>query len=143
MRTSLFQSKEKPKVVSSAVLISLIVNIILNFVVIFLFRGRPLFTIGGVGLATSLSRVLLLGLLMYTAKREFNFKVKGIGLRKPVFAAVIMVLFLFIFNHIVDMNIFFGAIEIILGAGVYLLVLVAIKGITKEDFKLIKNLRRG
>ena len=135
----IFQSKEKPKIVSSAVLTSLIVNVILNVLVIFLFRRNPLYMIAGVGLATSLSRVFLLGLLVYRAKREFNFKVRGIGLRAPIFATIIMSLFLVLFNHIVDMNIFFGAIEIILGVVIYFVVLILVKGIKKEDFELIKN----
>lgn len=139
----IFQSKEKPKIVSTSVLISLIVNVILNLLVLFLFVGKPLYTIAGVGLVTSLSRVLLLGLLVFHAKREFNFKVKGIGLRAPIFATIVMSIFLLAFNHFVDMNIFLGAVEIIIGAGIYFGILIITKGLTKEDFKLIKDLRRG
>ena len=75
------------------------INIILNILVIFLFKGKPLFMIAGVGLATSLSRILFLSLLVFHAKKEFNFKVKGIGLRAPIFATLIMSAFLFGFNH--------------------------------------------
>jgi stage V sporulation protein B len=135
----IFQSKEKPKVVSNAVLTSLFANVLLNVLVIFLFKGNPLYMIAGVGLATSLSRVFLLGLLVYHARKEFNFRVKGIGLRAPIFATIIMSLFLVIFNHIVDMNIFFGAIEIILGVIIYFVIIILIRGIKKEDFDLIKN----
>lgn len=135
----IFQSKEKPKIVSNAILISLIINIILNLLVMFLFKGNPLYTIAGVGLATSLSRVLLLGFLVYSAKKEFGFKVKGIGLRAPISATVIMSAFLLAFNHLIDMNIFLGAIEIIIGVIIYFGVLILVKGIGREDFELIKN----
>ena len=51
--------------------------------------------------------------------------------------------FLFVFNHVVNMNLFFGAVEIILGMVIYFGVLILIKGIGKEDWKLIKNLIRS
>jgi PST family polysaccharide transporter len=136
----IFQSKEKPKIVSNSILISLFVNIILNIFVIFLFKNNPLFMISGVGLATSISRILLLELLIFHAKREFGFKVKGIGLRAPIFATIVMCLFLLIFNYFINLNIFLGIIEVVLSIGVYFGVLILAKGVTKEDFKLIKGL---
>lgn len=136
----IFQSKEKPKIVSNAILVSLFVNIALNILVIFLFKGKPLFMIAGVGLATSLSRVLLLGLLVFYAKKVFDFRVQGIGLRAPIFATLVMSTFLLAFNHLVNMNIFFGAVEIILGAGIYFVVLILAKGITMDDWKIFKYL---
>ena len=136
----IFQSKEKPKIVSNAVLISLFINIILNTCAIFLFKNNPLFIIAGVGLATSFSRIILLSLLIFNTKKEFNFRVKGIGLRAPIFATIIMCAFLLGFNHFVNMNIFFGIMEIIIGAGIYLGSLILLKGINKEDFQLIKSI---
>lgn len=135
-----FQSKEKPQIVNKSVIFSLVVNILLNVLAIFLFKNNPLFIIAGVGLATSLSRMLFLGLLVFYAKKEFNFKVKGIGLRAPIFATVIMSLFLLVFNHFVNINLFFGVIEIIFGAGIYFGVLIIKKGITREDLELLKSL---
>ncbi|MFH1503097.1 MAG: oligosaccharide flippase family protein [Candidatus Diapherotrites archaeon] len=136
----IFQSKEKPQIVSKSVLFSLFINILLNVLVIFLFKNNPLFMMAGVGLATSLSRILLLGLLVFYAKKEFNFKVKGIGLRSPIFATAIMSIFLLAFSHFINMNLFFGVLEIILGAGVYFGVLILTKGINREDFGLIKGI---
>ena len=138
-----FEAKEKPRIVSKSVFFSLIINILLNILVIFLFKEKPLFMIAGVGLATSLSRLILLWMLVAYAKKEFNFKIIGIGLRAPIFATIVMSAFLFAFNHLVNMNIFIGTLEIILGAGIYFGVLMLVKGVTKEDLKLIKNLHRG
>jgi hypothetical protein len=81
-------------------------------------------------------------LLVFYAKKEFNFKVRGIGLRSPIFATIVMSIFLLIFNHVVNMNIFFGIIEIILGAGIYFGVLILTKGTNKEDWELLKGLLR-
>lgn len=136
----IFQSREKPKIVSNAVLISLLINILLNLTAIFLFKNNPLFMIAGVGLTTSISRVILWGILVLQAKKEFNFKIKGIGLRAPVFATAIMCIFLFTFNYFINMNILLGIIEVIVGAGVYLISLIILKGIKEEDWILIKSL---
>jgi O-antigen/teichoic acid export membrane protein len=136
----IFQSKGKPRIVSMSILFSLVISILLNSLVIYLFIDNPLFIIAGVGLATSLSRIFLLSLLVFYAKKEFKFGVKGIGLKAPIFAALVMSLFLFVFNHFVDMNLLFGALEIIIGIGIYFGALFLIKGITKEDFRLIKSL---
>ena len=138
----IFEAKEKPRIVSKSVFFSLIINILLNFIAIFLFKDNPLFIIAGVGLATSLSRIILLGLLMFYAKKEFNFKVKGIGVKAPIFATLVMAAFLFAFNHLVNMNIFYGILEILLGITIYFGVLILVKGWTKGDFELIKNLKR-
>jgi len=135
----IFQSKEKPKIVSNSMVVSLFVNILLNIFVIFLFKDNPLFMIAGVGLVTSFSRILLLVLLVFKAKKEFNFGVKGIGLRAPIFATAIMCIFLFGFNSLVNMNVFFGLVEIILGIAIYFGVLILTKGIVKEDWNLIKR----
>jgi len=135
----IFESKEKPRILSKSVIFSLIINILLNILVIFLFNNKPLFMIAGVGLATSISRVLLLGLLVFYAKKEFSFKVKGIGLRAPIFATTVMFIFLLIFNYFINMNLFFGIIEVIFGAGIYFGVLILIKGVGKEDWELVRR----
>jgi O-antigen/teichoic acid export membrane protein len=132
------ESKEKSNVVGNSILISLIFNIIFNLIVIRIFVGNPIFMIAGVGLSTSLSKVFLLFFLIFKVRRSFNMKIKGIGLKAPIFATIVMSAFLFAFNHIVDMNILFGLIEIILGVGIYFGVLILIKGINKEDFNLLR-----
>ena len=135
-----FQSKEKSKVVSNSIIIALVANIIFNLISVFIFRQNDLLTINAVAFSTSLSRVFLLGILVFQAKRIFNFRVRGIGLKAPIFATVIMSLFLVTFNYFVDMNIWYGILEVILGAGIYFMFLILFKGVTKEDYKLIKSL---
>jgi O-antigen/teichoic acid export membrane protein len=138
----IFQAKEKPRIVSRLVLLSLIFNILLNVLAIILFKQNPLYLIAGIALATSLSRIFLLVLLVIMAKKEFNFRVRGIGLRAPIFATIVMSAFLVAFNYLVDMNLFFGVIEVILGILIYFGVLIITKGINKEDLKLIRDLRK-
>ncbi len=137
----IFQSKEKPRLVSNAILISLLTNILLNLLAIYVF-DNPLYKIAGVALATSLSRILLLVFLMISSKREFNFSIRGVGLKAPIFGTVIMSLFLIIFNELVNMNILFGIMEIFLGVAVYFLILILMKALNKEDILLLKNILR-
>ena len=53
-----------------------------------------------------------------------------------------MALFLLVFNNYVDMNLWYGLIEIIIGGTIYFGVLFLTKGATKEDWKLVKSLTR-
>ncbi|MBU1200868.1 MAG: oligosaccharide flippase family protein [Nanoarchaeota archaeon] len=139
--TIIFESKEKPKIVSKSVFISLIINIVLNYILItYLLNFGQEYAIIGAGVSTVISRLILMGILITNAKNEFNLSIKGIGLRKPILATFMMALFLLTFNHFVDMNLFFGILEIILGAGIYFGVLLLIKGIGREDLEIIKNL---
>lgn len=139
--TTIFESKEKTKILAKSVSISLVINIILNYVLIkYLLEFGQEYVIIGVGVATIISRLIYLGILSFNAKHKLNLVVKGIGLRSPIFATIVMGLFLLIFNKFVDMNLIFGIIEIILGAGIYLVVLILTKGVNIEDFKLIRSL---
>ena len=139
--TTIFQSKEKTKILAKSVFIALVINVLLNYVLIkYLLQFSQEYAIIGAGIATVLSRLILLGILITNAKHKFNLSAKVIGLRKPIFATLVMALFLLAFNSFINMNLFFGILEIILGAGIYFGVLILIKGVGKEDFKLLKSL---
>ena len=141
--TTIFQSKEKPKIIAKSVFTALIINIILNFVLIkYLLQFSQEYAIIGVGISTVVSRAVLLGTLVVNAKCKLKLSAKGIGIRKPIFATLIMALFLLIFNSVVDMNLFLGILEIILGAGIYLGVLILIKGVGEEEWELVRRLFR-
>jgi len=132
--STIFQSKENPKIVSNAILISLLANIILNLIALSILRENPFHTIAGIGFATSLSRILLLGILISSARKKFGFTLKGLGIKKPLLATIVMSLFLVLFHRIVDMNIFLGIVEVIFGVLIYFGIMVLVRGITKEDF---------
>ena len=136
----ILESKEKPKIVSNAVLISLLSNIIFNYIAIKIFISNPLGMIAGVGFATALSRIILLGILIFYSRKELGIRVKGIGLRKPIFSTSVMIIFLFLFNSLVNMNLFWGILEIILGVGVYLGTFLLVKGLNKDDWTLWRDL---
>ncbi|PIN95038.1 hypothetical protein COU53_01205 [Candidatus Pacearchaeota archaeon CG10_big_fil_rev_8_21_14_0_10_30_48] len=138
----ILESKEKPKIVSNAVLISLVVNVVLNYIAIKLFISNPLEVIAGVGFATAISRLLLLGILIFYSKKDLGIQTKGIGLRKPILSILVMGIFLYTFNSYVDINLFAGIIEVILGIIIYFGVLIWSGGLKKEDWNLIKDLTK-
>jgi len=138
--STILESKERPKIVSNAVLISLIVNIVLNYIAIKVFISNPIWVIAGVGFATALSRVILLGILVFYSRKGLGLKVKGIGLRKPILSTIVMGIFLVLFSRFVDINVFTGIIEVALGAGIYFGTMFLIGGLTKEDLGLLRSL---
>ena len=140
--STVLESKEKPKIVSNAVLISLVANIVLNYVAIKIFLSDPLMVLAGVGGATVLSRIILLGILVYYSRKDLGLKLKGIGIRKPLLSTIVMGIFLYGFNMYIDTNLFTGILEVLLGAGIYFLIIIWSGGLGKEDWKLIKGLVR-
>jgi O-antigen/teichoic acid export membrane protein len=138
--STLLESKEKSKIVSKSIIISLIFNIFLNILLVYLFKQNPLHTINAVALSTSISNLLLLFILTFQTKKHINFYAKKIGIKSIILATLVMSAFLLIFNYIVDMNIFLGIIEVIVGVGIYFVIMFITKGITREDLMLIKNL---
>ena len=97
----------------------------------------------GAGLATLTSRIFLLGALSIKTKSQFKLKAKKSPIIKSIIATIVMILFLALFTYFVDMNLFFGIIEILLGILVYFGTLWLIGGIGKEDFKLLKFFSRS
>lgn len=142
--TTIFQSKEKPQIVAYAVLVALGINIVLNyFLITYLLNFGQKYAIIGAAIATVLSRLSLLIFLSIKAKKRLNLRLRSVKLKKPIFATLIMALFLLGFNQFVDMNLLFGGIEIIIGAGIYLGILLLTKEMTKEDCTVLKSLIKG
>lgn len=137
---TIFKSKEGAKILAKSVLISLLINIFLNYILIkYLLNFSQEHAIIGVSIATVFSRIIYFGILLINAKK-FNLPLRGLGIRRPFFATLIMGLFLLFFNKFIDINILTGIIEIIFGIGIYLGTMFLIKGITKEDLNIAKSL---
>ena len=135
----LFPAKERQKTLAKFVMIALALNILLNYLLIksFLNYG-PEYAILGAGIATLFSRSFLLGALVIKSKSAFGIKIPKNNYIKPLIAGLVMGVFLIIFNSFIDLNLFFGIVEIISAIIIYFLVLFLIKGINIEDLKLVK-----
>ncbi len=138
---TIFQSKEKPRLVAYATIISLVINVILNFALItFFLRFGQEYAILGAAIATLTSRLFLLGILALTARQNFNLKLRGLGTKGPIFATLVMALFLMTYNYFIDINLIYGIIEIVSAIIIYFSVLILVKGVKKEDLDLVKSL---
>ena len=138
----IFESKAKVKSLAVFTLIALILNIILNYFLIknFLILSQE-YAIIGAGIATVVSRVFLLSILVIIGKKQLNLKLnKATYIIKSLIAGFIMALFLIIYNYYFEMNIFMGILEIILGTIIYFLILFLLKEIKKEDIILLRYL---
>ncbi len=137
---SLFSAEGKPQIFAKLIVISCIINIILNFILIKLFlRISPEWAISGAAIATVISWFFYFIASLFSLKEEFNFSLSFSSIIKPLFSSIIMfgVLY-FSLKYINDMNILIGSGEIILGIITYSVVMILIKGIKKEDLNYLK-----
>ena len=137
--TILFNSKEKPKIPAITVIIVTILNLILNYIFIshFITWGIEYGLIGAAA-ATLISRYIYFGALIILCKKKFNIAPEKCSIVKPLFASIIMLLFLFIYDGLINLNIWTGILMIILAILIYLFLMFIIRGFKKEDFLLLK-----
>jgi len=140
---TIFLSKGKPKTIAKINLISLFLDIILNYILISsLLKISELWAITGAAFATIISRYFLFFYTIKTIKKKLNIKLEKINLVKPVIAGLIMFLFLHLINTFIikDMTLVLGITELILAVFVYFIVMYLIVGITKEDVQVLRKI---
>ncbi len=140
--TTLFFSREKPKSVTKITIYSLFLNITLSFVLIKTFLNiSQLWALIGAVFATLISRYTSLVLLVVFMKKKLNIKIKPMNWVKPLFASIIMFLILLSLNKffLKDMTLSAGIVEVILGALVYLLIMLLIRGVSIKDLNFLKD----
>ncbi|MFQ5531920.1 MAG: polysaccharide biosynthesis C-terminal domain-containing protein, partial [Candidatus Nanoarchaeia archaeon] len=134
---SVLSARGKPDIYTKASSISLLVNVVLNYIFIkLLMEISFLWAIIGAGTATTISYSLYVGILIFNIKKSFGIKFQSFLFFKPLFASIIMYLLLIYINGFIeDMTLFIGAFEIIFSIAFYFLIMFLIKGINKDDFK--------
>jgi O-antigen/teichoic acid export membrane protein len=141
---SLFYAEEMPKKVMNISIISTILNIILifTFILLLLSYSSQFWAMVGVAIATLISRLFILTLLWIEAKKDFGIYFKTKNLLLPIISGAVMAIILYVLNNymISDMNLLVGILEVIFGGAIYFGLMFLLKGITKEDFSLIKKL---
>ena len=139
---SLFSAKEKPKYVVNLIIISTILNIVLDLILIIHLSKISLnLAIAGAAVATVISELFyLFGLLSYT-KKKLKIRLQPMHLMKPIISGIIMFLALYLLtSKLPELNLFIGVLTVILGAAIYITVMFLIKGLVKEDIRLVKHL---
>lgn len=139
---TLFSARGKPQKFMTLIIFITFLNVFFNIIFIsFMVRYSYLYGALGAGFATLLSWVIYLVGALFLANKEFGLSIRLRNFYSPVFSTLIMAIVLLLFNRLIlDINLFLGIIEILLGASVYLLALLLSKGVTSEDKELIKSL---
>ncbi len=142
--STFFEAKEKPKILTKAVLFSLGLNVVLNLILIkylpIWFNKGPEFAILGAAIATVISRGTYLFAIKGKTKKYSGIRRENKILIKPLIASLIMTGFLIGFTYLFDMNWILGILMIILGAGIYFTTMYLIKGIEKDDIQMTKGI---
>ncbi|UZE93665.1 MAG: oligosaccharide flippase family protein [Candidatus Pacearchaeota archaeon] len=140
--STLFYSKEKPQFPAKIIVIATVLNIVLNYFFIrYFITIGPAYGLIGAALATFISRYFYFGALAISSKRKLRIVPRATSLWKPLAASLIMLGFLIVYNYFVRLNLLLGITEILLAVIIYFVVMWLIKGITKEDFKLVQYLK--
>lgn len=139
--SSLFEAKEKPKLLAKLVSTSLVINIIANYLLIkyFLNFGQE-YALLGAGIGTITARLFYLFVLIRKTAEVEKIKTRFQDFIKPLIASLIMVLFLISFPKVVDMNIFWGLFEVCVGMTIYFLALYGLGGLEKEDIDVFRGI---
>lgn len=144
---SLFSAKEKPQIFARLILITCLINILLNFILIktFSFFLGSLWATAGAAIATTTSWIFYLFSSGFYTKREFNVSLHLKSITKPLISSIIMFLSLYsLILYIKDVHLIAGIFLVLEGIIIYFAILFLIRGIKKEEIKFIAGLiKRG
>ncbi len=133
-------SREKPRFVAKSLLIAIILNIVLDYFLIkSLLNISSLWATAGAAIATLVTRYIFMFSIMFYANKECGIKIKANYIIKPLIASLAMAAALYLIAHKIDVGIISGLLIITLGIFVYFLVLYLIRGIKKQDLKILKS----
>jgi len=147
---ALLNSKGKSKITGKIMFFASLLNIILDFILIYLFLRifkEPIYAAFALGIATVISRFFIFYSLAIISKKEFDIKLKSSFIIKPLIASSIMAGFLILFNRVIysGTNFILIIFEVIISLIIYFIALYLIKGISKKEinylYKIIKEIK--
>ncbi|MCK4733569.1 MAG: flippase, partial [Methanophagales archaeon] len=127
--STVFNAKEKPEYPTMVVIISMILNVILNYFLILRFG------IIGAAVATVISRYFNFISIGILSKRVLNIFPASSSIYKPLFSSLVMVLFLYFIPA--PSTILAGIGGIFIATFIYIFIMFLIRGIEKEDIKYL------
>ncbi len=141
---NLFSALEKPKAYFPLLIIIIFFNILLNYLLIITLSKHSLIMgVAGAGIATIISWSIYAIGLGVLSKKVLNVKINLKPLIKPLFSSIIMALIIFFtIKYVEDITIIIGLLEIILGILVYIITMLLMGGISKEDILLLEGYLR-
>ena len=137
----LFLTKEKPDYYLKLLIAVIIINIVLNFTFIQLFKDSQIYgAIAGVGLATTLSWLIYNIGLIISARKMLKIKTNLKVIIKPLLASIIMFLSLILIQRYYPYNsIIFTILLIMFGALIYGILILIFRALDKEDIGIMKD----
>ncbi len=137
-----FSSKGKPKRFVKALIYSTLLFLALNLVFIKIFLNVSQESIAiGAALASLIAWLFYFVFSAVLLKKEFNIKILGKWIIKPVLSSLIMSVWIyFLLKMFQDINLFNGLILVFSGMIIYFISLYLMAGMQKEDFALLKIL---
>jgi len=140
---SLFSAEERPEIFAKLILITSIINVILNIVLIkfFLSFASPEWATAGAAIATSASWIFYFVASIHYTRKELRFSIPIRSLIKPLIASIVMFFGVYYLTlTLTDINLPIGIFLVVEGVIVYVVTMLLIKGIEKEDFDLLKKI---
>jgi O-antigen/teichoic acid export membrane protein len=126
--------KKKTAIIGTIWILSAVLNFGLNLVLI------PYLGVIGAALTTFLAFLLAFVLITIYSFRYFKFDVNGGFIVKSVCGSIIIALFLFLWG---PSGFFSIVLSLALAAAIYLTILLALRGFTIQEAKLIYNIYKG
>jgi len=143
MMSTLLLSKEKSKFVARITISALIIELILVFFSVSLFvRYSESAAIIAAAASSLISRLFLFFYSSFIIKKELQVTINKKMFVKPIIASFVMFLSLYyIHNYFVkDMTILSGIFEVFSGIAVYFIIMLAIRGFSKQDLHILMKI---
>lgn len=134
----LFTARERPDLPLKALIVSSVMNIVLNItLILWLLRISPLWAIAGASISVLVSRYVFTINLTILARKKLGIRTELGFLYRVVPAGLVMSAFLAVYLHFIgDMNLFLGIIAVAAAVVVYFVALFLVGGLNKADYHL-------
>jgi len=127
---------KKTKLISFLVLMSTLVNIILNILLI------PKYGINGAALATLVSSLVFSTSIAISAWFAIRLQTLNFSFIKIILAGILSSLIMVYIHKVLPSNLFFLIVSAFLSLIIYILILFLLKCLSKEDIEVIKYLKK-
>ena len=132
----LLTSKERVKILMLTNLSASIVNVFLNIIlIIFLIKINLSYGLIGVAIATFISRYGAMMAIAVITKKRLGISPNKQSILKPLFASLVMLGYLFIFDYFIQLTILTGIIMIITAAILYFLIIFLTKAVMISEVR--------
>jgi O-antigen/teichoic acid export membrane protein len=139
---SLLNSKGYSRSTAISIAIASVLNIVLNLILIkLLLPLGQIYAAVGSAIATLICRLFIFFYLARLSNKKFGINIKYYLTLKPIFASIIMSIFLFYFTKQIygKANILLGILGVLIAMIVYAITLYLIRGFSKGDINYLKG----